>query len=670
MLAIPSVSDRLMRWVVYAVLLGLFLTVRGYRSREGDQAYRLPLLLDQKDCRLYAHDPFVRSFDRFNPHRGYLGVLNIASGQVGLSFALAALFFATFMTTCLGVDRLTSAVWTGSVGSVGIVAVALVMLAQAGNIGTNHLFEPILLDRLIAFSLGWCALALAVAEPSKGARGSALLVAFAGWIHPSIGLQLALLLAGSTLAWSCLRVGGRGVFDTGASLVALGLATVPGYLFNVGSAGRLLDGLSAEDFWRLSVELQSPQHMLPHLWRFPQWLAAACYPILALLSVAASRRSRLDEPLSKVLRRLLTVLCVVCVALAVAWFGIEVRHDLRLALFQPFRMATLARGICLVLVSSHWLELWRTGRSVGRLRAVLLAVALTNDWSLVVVTAFEAVMCVGDWLDSSTYLRGATTSLGFGVLLAGIAFLSLHDTEAGHVPLLIAIVVSSAAFQLLEGRDWTLGTGRVARLVALAWLVPGLALIANLFPSDKSSWRTELVRRCRFAALPIDDIERLAVWCHQHTPVDARFVGPPGPKTFRLWSERSLAFNRAASPYDAKGLADWARRFQDHVRFQGSTAAFVEAYLHDRQRLERRYDQLDEADLADLADRQEAQFIIARAPREHREECFTGERLELIHVEGRFAVYRLLSGSPVCDGVRRNRIIPHERENLAADPLR
>ena len=59
------------------------------------------------------------------------------------------------------------------------------------------------------------------------------------------------------------------------------------------------------------------------------------------------------------------------------------------------------------------------------------------------------------------------------------------------------------------------------------------------------------------------------VWCREHTPADARFIGPPGPKTFRLWSLRSLAFNRAGSPYHAAGLADWAARFRDHVGFDG-----------------------------------------------------------------------------------------------------
>ena len=67
------------RWAVVLVLLGVYLSVRGYHSRDGDQAYRLPLLLHKQDPSLYADDPFVRAFDAFNPHHGALTLLDAAS---------------------------------------------------------------------------------------------------------------------------------------------------------------------------------------------------------------------------------------------------------------------------------------------------------------------------------------------------------------------------------------------------------------------------------------------------------------------------------------------------------------------------------------------------------------------------------------------------------------
>src|SRR3954462_7354844 len=98
----PPSSSR-SRWLAYLLIFGLYLTLRGYHSRDGDQAYRLPLLLHQQDPTLFADDPFVRAFDAFNPHRGALAVLDLASRPLGLSAGLFGLFALTFAATCLGV---------------------------------------------------------------------------------------------------------------------------------------------------------------------------------------------------------------------------------------------------------------------------------------------------------------------------------------------------------------------------------------------------------------------------------------------------------------------------------------------------------------------------------------------------------------------------------------
>src|SRR3954463_11456309 len=133
------------RWVVFLLLFGLYITAHGYHSRDGDQAFRLPLLLHKQDPALYADDPFVRAFDAFNPHLGSLTLLDAASRPMGLSAGLAGLFALTFVATCLGLDRLARAIWPEEGTRVGLVAVGLVLLANAGNIGTNHLFEAMLL---------------------------------------------------------------------------------------------------------------------------------------------------------------------------------------------------------------------------------------------------------------------------------------------------------------------------------------------------------------------------------------------------------------------------------------------------------------------------------------------------------------------------------------------
>lgn len=169
----PAASPARFRWLGYCLILGLYLTLRGYHSLDGDQAYRLPILLHQLDPTLFAGDPFVRAFDTFNPHRGAFLIIGLSSSAVGLSAGLLVLFVLTFLATCSGVDRIARAVWPNLASRVGWVAVVLVLSAKAGNIGTNHLFEAMVLDRLMALAAGWLAIAALLTDPVRGCAGLA-----------------------------------------------------------------------------------------------------------------------------------------------------------------------------------------------------------------------------------------------------------------------------------------------------------------------------------------------------------------------------------------------------------------------------------------------------------------------------------------------------------------
>jgi hypothetical protein len=503
-----------------------------------------------------------------------------------------------------------------------------------------------LLDRLVGFALGWLALAWAVGRPERGLWRGAIAIGLAALVHPSVGLQLAMLLGASWVAWAlaarATAVDGR---RAALGLLALGLSLLPWGVLYVGQSARLCPGLPAEEFRLLSVELQSPQHMLPHLWRRPQWLAFGCYPILALLALGRPWRSvgNASRPWPAARTRLALLMAVNLAGLVLAWFAVEVLGDLRVTLFQPFRMATMFRGLALVAASGRIVRLWNGGRLLDRARAALLAVGLSGDWMLVVATAVDVASTGIEAARARGLLRvGPALSWGvFGVTLAlGLIFLARHDTESGHVPLLATMLALVVLPRVLRGRAPGWNRGRLAWALALTWALPMAALLAANLAAPRASWAAPLIERCRFAAVPTDDIERLAVWCRAHTPAEARFIGPPGPKTFRLWSLRSLAFNRAASPYHAAGLADWAARFRDHVGFDGTTAAMVRAYQADRHGLERRYQALGDDGRAALAIRQGARYVIAAPPIDRPRPGVEGP-LELLHVEGRYAVYRV-----------------------------
>ena len=361
--------------------------------------------------------------------------------------------------------------------------------------------------------------------------------------------------------------------------------------------------------------------------------------------------------------RLIVSLAVITMGLGVAWYAIEVLHLVRVTVFQPFRMATVARGIAVVLFSGRVVGLWRTGKWLARMRAILIAVAVTGDWLMVVVTLAELAVSAAEALRSRLathqFARVFDVAVHVGALALGLNFLGHHDTEYGHLPLLAAIGTGALAgipsFLRSPWRSLQIRLGSTPRrrraIFAAAWAVPFAALLAGTIPVDWAIARSPLVRgligRCRFLEVPADDVERLAIWCREHTPMTARFIGPPGPKTFRLWSQRSLAFNRSASPYHASGLSDWFARFQDHVGFHGPTADFVQGYVADRHGFESRYDRLSDGERAALALRQGAEYVVTQAPKRSNGEGNSPEvesPLELLHVEGRYAVYRVRSG--------------------------
>jgi hypothetical protein len=644
-LVLPE-GDRptLPRWAAFLLISGLYLTLRGYHAFDGDQAYRLPLLLHLQDPSLYADDPFVRAFDAFNPHRGYLTLLDWASRPLGLASALAGLFGLTLAATVFGVDRLARAVWPEWDGKVGLVAVVLVLAAKAGNIGTNHLFEATLLDRLVGFALGWLALASLVENPKRGAWVGTACLGLASLIHPSVGLQLALTLAATWgVWWICPTVFGVERTRSALAIGALGLALAPSLVWNAGQAGRLFEGLPPEEFRLLAVMVQGPQHMLPSTWRLSQWLAWGCYPVFALLAMGRIGLDRQIEPWPPSRIRLASLMGVNLASLGLAYLAVEVVGDLKVTIFQPFRMATLARGLALVVVSGRLVGLWARGDLASRARAVLVGVGLAGDWMLVVATAVDAGMATVEWAGRRGFMpasRSLVNGAGLAILAYGLSFLARHDTESGHLALLAGLGTLGVGSLVANWVRFSWTPRRVAFAMVGAWLVPAAALVVPWAVDDPGSrgWSAELVGRCRLAEVPSDDLERLAIWCREHTPESSRFIGPPGPKTFRLWSRRPLAFNRAASPYHAEGLADWARRYRDHVGFDGSTADFARAYLLDRHKLEAGFGRMTDAELAALAARQGATHVLVPSARP------TGNPegpLERLRVEGRYAVARV-----------------------------
>lgn len=623
---------RLSRAATFAVLLGLYWTFNGYESRDGDQAYRLPLLIDRQEPGTYATDPFVRAFDAFNPHLGYLTLLDLTSRVMGLSAALAFWSIVTFALTALGIDRLARAIWSDRTAEVGPLAMGLFLLAQAGNIGTNHLYEPMLLDRLLAWSLGWIALAELIANPERAWRLSPPLILAASWIHPSVGIQLGGWLIAS---WGAFAIASNGslVARRAALLGIVGtLAALLPRLALIPEQSRVLRaGLDPRSLLDLAAFVQSPQHLVPHLWRSTQWAAWFAYLLAGLLSwklAKAEAASASTAPTAEAARSRFAIVVVLGLAgLLNCYIIIEGWMPPSLTLFQPFRMATPIRGLMLVLLSGYIQALLLRGDRLGFVRAVLLMAGMMADGSWIVATAAEVAFALAP-----------RPIAGWACLGLGIAWLFRDDPEASYRWLAAAAPLAFLAYPAWERLKGLDPSRALPKALILAWSGPALAIaMLALAPSALDPATDSLAKRWRFGERPISEVERLAAWSRDHLPRSARFVTPPGPKEFRLWSHRSVVFNRASSPYHAAGLADWADRFRDHVGFSGDFSDFARAYIRNRQELERGFDRKDAEALAALARRQEAGYILASSKLE------AGPALVKIRAEGRYAIYRLAS---------------------------
>lgn len=641
----PPTPNSARRLLVGLVALGIYITLEGYHSRDGDQAYRLPLLARFQDPRAFAGDPFVNAVAEFHPHRGYLALLDWASRPFGLSAALFGLFAITFLLAFHGFDRLARALWPDKGRIVGGVAFALLLACKSGNLGDNPLFEPLLLDRQIAFALGWSALAMAV-EGRKGVV-SALLLGSATFAHPALGVQLAMLWASGWLVWS-IRPKSTGVrlADSARAITFCLVGLAPALVFHerLFRSDLMFAGLSRADYLTIAARIQNPQHLSPDLWRFEQAVSWVC-----LIGLGMFAGAKLDRPERL---RWASLLGILTVGLGLSWAAIVVFRDPRATLFQPFRLATAARGLALAALSGRVVELWNRGGFDARVRAGSLCLAWTGDLASIAATGFEAASTLADKTRSRSIRLFAWL-----LFFAGNAWLAKRDTASGHVPLLLALIVgvlSEAGRRLARvrrsswGWSWGWNRRRAAFSLGAAWLFPAFGALATFFclgdRARPSPIALAAATRWRFGEVPKDDIERLAVWCRGHTEADGRFVTPPGPKTFRLWSRRAVAFNRASSPYHAAGLADWTARFRDHVGFTGSLSEFARAYLRDRHALERGYDRLDDLALAALANRQGASYLIS-------EKLDRRGPLKRLRVEGRYALYRV-DKSPIATGGR------------------
>lgn len=158
----------------------------------------------------------------------------------------------------------------------------------------------------------------------------------------------------------------------------------------------------------------------------------------------------------------------------------------------------------------------------------------------------------------------------WALLLAGLGFLTMYYGIRKHETLLhlLAALVFAPVVVLLLARLLELVRKKlpVARIEAL-WRRAGvwaLALSAAGLLVDVAKPQLETVRQrsVLIQGLPATHRE-LFRWMRKHTPVDARFLTPPGYETMRYHGRRSIVVDWKSTPILPSELVEWRNRLAD-----------------------------------------------------------------------------------------------------------
>ncbi|MEQ9103708.1 MAG: DUF6798 domain-containing protein [Rhodothermales bacterium] len=335
-----------------AVLLVTAMTAVWFAIRFGvdfgvsDQDEFLPYLIHLGNPDWLTSDWFVQSqLASVSVRAAFAWVLHgmtlagLTTGQ-----AVLALYVLSWLLLGAGIYRLTLAITDDP--RAGLLAIPLVLIVTSRwNPGGNDFMYGLLVPESLAWGMvlfGASIWTTARMNRNTAVWASGLLFGLAVWIHPLVGLQsggvvlVVLLFARftGTLSWKMIGLW---------SGLWLALAIPVVWMFLPGSSPA--DDRASE----ILVHLRSPHHYLPHAFD-----PASLMLLLVLVGAAAwvlwSKPAVFRSAFS---RQTAALVCwVLTGGLAASAVVVHLWPDGPLTVVQPFKLAVLLRGACVVLVST------------------------------------------------------------------------------------------------------------------------------------------------------------------------------------------------------------------------------------------------------------------------------------------------------------------------------
>lgn len=650
---------------------GLVISINGYQSRVIDQCYRLPIMERMIDANAYAGDQFVDAFESFNPHIGYSRLLQFGSMLSGLSLWMFILYSLALSICIHAIWEIRKTLFPNLPAWSDWLLVAIFSLCKAGNIGTNHLWEDHLLDRQIAFSLGWVMLATWIKNDSTISSSHntiaslkiSILCGITAVIHPGLGLlYVALWLGVFGLAW---LVGNCNSKQFGTTAILLISSMIPWGLIYLPQAAVLKQGVEQELFWSLATELQGPQHMRPIYWRSTQWYAAIALLIAGIAQIALSGNAVRTSP---AIKKTAAWIFIITLGLLIAVPGIEIFKSLNITMAQPFRLATIMRGMMLILILPGLVARLQSKQLLQLCHGCALILSLRQDMALTVMIVIELIL---QFAKMSHRNKTLMTFCYIVMQLSGSYWLLLHDPRKSYYLIIAGDAIGIVLFMIQSDRDQKRNEiierliaipsthRRQIRIAIYAWLLPILAILFNLTDSLQKTWAAEkLAGKYRVFATPLSDAEKLGVWIDRHMPKDVLVLTPPRDKSLRSWSHRSIVVNVAGSPYQASALKTWAERLQSmsglstdiatadrltEIETADSLDEFCRRWPVERVKFETYYEKASAREILSWADRYHAGLVVAptwNQPDDRiKNEDFMNRGWRKLHTQGRLTLW-------------------------------
>lgn len=636
------------RRVELLVACGLVISFNGYDSRVVDQCYRLPLLERLTKASAFPLDQFVDAFEKFNPHLGYLRLLQFGSVFFGLSITLFTLYCLTLTLTIHSFWRIRESIYPEMPRWSNWLLLLLFVLCKAGNLGTNHLWEDHLLDRQIAFSLGWYALAIWIGSQPSIAIKIPFITGVISLIHPGLGLlNLALWL--TLFGWNYLT----GFFrhkEMIFCVIAFFFCMMPWAWLYLGQSAVLKAGVSPDLFWSLATELQGPQHMRPSLWRGSQWCASISLFIFScvhyLLLTPAKKHTQPYRSASQ-------WLLFITAGLFISWPAIEYFHNINITLAQPWRLATAVRGFLLVILNSIIFDQIKSNQPINLCRALSIIFGLRNDmvtFSLIIVEIINFLITKLLKLFKWKWLNHVSSFLYNILTFCGIWWVYDNDPQQGHYLIITGYLAGLILSYILRRQQVSINHSsgelsiplclqiRPRNAIAFVWFLPFSSIVCCGFDySGQTKISQILAAKWRVYETPRSDAEKMGFWLNKILPQDAMILSPPRDKSIRLWSHRSIVANVAGSPYQAEELKKWAERISILCGFSGDLANFAGQWPDNRVKFETYYEKASPDQVAVWAKQFQANVIVV--PSSERFDSLAASGWEKTHVQGRLAAW-------------------------------